>query len=71
MPNSINGIALGRMGRLRNVNLRVIYLSGFDMRHLDTELAGPLIRKPIADEEWLATVAAELTRQGHSDGSTL
>jgi CheY-like chemotaxis protein len=71
MPNSINGIALGRMGRLRNINLRVIYITGFDVSHLEPELAGPLMRKPLADEELLATVAAELARQERSDCSPL
>jgi hypothetical protein len=71
MPNSINGVALARMGRLRNMGLRVIYLSGFDMSLLDRELAGPLIRKPVEHGELLAMVAAELARQGRSAGGPL
>ena len=60
MPNSVNGIALARMGRLRNPNLRVIYITGYDIPGVLREAAGPVMRKPLADDELLAAVAAEL-----------
>jgi CheY-like chemotaxis protein len=60
MPNSINGIALGRMAKLRNRAIRRIYVSGYDIPGVQNELEGPLIRKPLAEGELLAAVVAAL-----------
>jgi len=47
MPDGINGIALSRMARLRRRNLKVLYLSGYDVPGAEHEALGPILRKPI------------------------
>jgi CheY-like chemotaxis protein len=48
MPRSINGVALGRMARMRYPHLPVIYLTAYDVgRAVDQETSGTIIRKPI------------------------
>ena len=50
MPNSVNGLALARMARLRRRNLKVVYLSGYNIPGVEDELLGPILRKPIDDQ---------------------
>lgn len=65
MPSSINGLALARMARMRNLAIRTIYISGYDVPAVHQEATGgPLLRKPLADDELLATVAAQLSTTG-------
>jgi CheY-like chemotaxis protein len=52
MPNSVNGLALARMARLRRRNLRVVYVSGYNIPGVEDELLGPILRKPV-DERLL------------------
>jgi CheY-like chemotaxis protein len=49
MPERVNGLALARMARLRRSDLKVIYLSGYDLPGLEAEALGPIIRKPVTD----------------------
>jgi CheY-like chemotaxis protein len=49
MPGSVNGIALSRMARLRRRDLKVIYLSGYNVPGVEQEASGPILRKPIDD----------------------
>jgi len=49
MPNSVNGLALARMARLRRRNLKVVYVSGYHIPGVEDELLGPILRKPIDD----------------------
>jgi CheY-like chemotaxis protein len=64
MPNSINGIALARMARMRNPGVRVILVTGYDLPCIDQQSFGPLMRKPLADDRLLATIAVELAANG-------
>jgi CheY-like chemotaxis protein len=48
MPDRINGFALARMARLRRLNLKVLYLTGYDVP--STEAIGKVLRKPITPE---------------------
>ena len=64
MPNGVNGIALGRMARLRYQAIRVIYITGYDIPGIHREAVGPVMRKPLSDDRLLATVAAELSATG-------
>lgn len=61
MPNSVNGAALARMARMRSPSIRVVYITGYDIPGIDQETFGPLMRKPLADDQLLATVATELS----------
>src|SRR5262249_47953056 len=56
MPDRVNGIALSRMARMRRPELKVIYLTAYDIPGLEDETAGPVLRKPIDDERLLAEV---------------
>jgi DNA-binding LytR/AlgR family response regulator len=50
MPDRVNGFALARMARLRRPDLKIIYVSGFDIHQAAGETLGPIIRKPINNE---------------------
>jgi CheY-like chemotaxis protein len=53
MPDSVNGIALSRMARLRRHDLKVIYLTGYEIPGADREALGPILRKPVDNQELL------------------
>jgi DNA-binding NtrC family response regulator len=58
MPDRVNGFALARMARLRRPELKVIYISGFDIPHATGEEAlGPIIRKPVDSDQLLDEIA--------------
>jgi CheY-like chemotaxis protein len=50
MPDSVNGIALSRMARLRRRGLKVIYLTGYDLPGIDHDPLGPILRKPVDNQ---------------------
>jgi CheY-like chemotaxis protein len=62
MPNGVNGLALARMARLRRRDLKVIYISGYNIPGVGEEALGPVLRKPIDErvliEEIERTLAA-------------
>lgn len=57
MPERVNGMALGRMARLRRPGLKILYISGYDIPGLEAEALGPIIRKPVENEQLLAEIA--------------
>jgi CheY-like chemotaxis protein len=58
MPNRVNGFALARMARLRRPDLKIIYISGFDIpRATGDEALGPIIRKPVDNDQLLDEIA--------------
>jgi CheY-like chemotaxis protein len=61
MPDRVNGLALSRMARMRRLDLRVIYLSGYDIPGFEREALGTLLRKPISDDLLLAEIARTLS----------
>lgn len=51
----VNGFALARMARLRDRNIKLVYMTGY--RDIPTgEADGPLLQKPIAPGVLVATV---------------
>jgi CheY-like chemotaxis protein len=60
MPDSVNGIALSRMARLRRRELKVIYLTGYSIPGADHEALGPILRKPIDNQELLEEIGRSL-----------
>jgi len=69
MPDRVNGLALARMARLRRPEIKVVYLSGYDIPGLETEALGPIIRKPVSDELLVEQVANALgALSPHSPG---
>lgn len=61
MPSSVNGIALSRMARLRRRELKVLYLTGYNIPGAENEALGPILRKPIDEEQLVAEVERLLT----------
>jgi len=60
MPQRVNGLALGRMARLRRSDIKIVYITGYDIPGLDGEALGPIIRKPVNEEELLVEIAGLL-----------
>lgn len=57
MPDRVNGVALSRMARLRRKDLKVIYVTGYNIPGIDREALGPILRKPIDDAVLVEEVA--------------
>lgn len=62
MPSSVNGIALSRMARLRRRDLKVLYVTGYNIPGIENEVLGPILRKPI-DEAVLVSEVNRLMAQ--------
>jgi CheY-like chemotaxis protein len=60
MPDRVNGIALSRMARLRRHDLKVVYMTGYNIPNIDREALGPILRKPIEDAVLLSEVKRAL-----------
>lgn len=56
MPSRVNGVALSRMARMRRRDIKVLYLTGYDIPGIDREALGPVLRKPISAEDLIAEV---------------
>jgi CheY-like chemotaxis protein len=61
MPRQVNGIALSRMARLRRKDIKVIYVTGYDIPGgAEAQAVGPILRKPVNDELLLREVERAL-----------
>jgi CheY-like chemotaxis protein len=60
MPARVNGVALSRMARMRPPELKVIYLTAYDIPGVEDEAIGPVLRKPIDDEQLVAEMRRRL-----------
>lgn len=60
MPDRVNGLALGRMARLRRPGIKIIYLTGHDIPGIEDEALGPVLRKPIDSIQLVAEVERAL-----------
>jgi len=56
VPEGVNGMALSRMARMRRRDLKIIYITGYDLPGAEQEALGPILRKPIADDVLLSEV---------------
>lgn len=56
MPDRVNGLALGRMARLRRPELKIIYITGHDIPGVEDEALGPVLRKPIDNDLFVAEI---------------
>jgi CheY-like chemotaxis protein len=59
MPNRVNGFALARMARMRRPDLKVIYLTAYDLP--TTEAVGKVLSKPVTDADLIEAVESMLT----------
>jgi CheY-like chemotaxis protein len=62
MPESVDGIALGRMARLRHRTIPIVYLTGYDVPGIQALASGPMLRKPVEPERLIETIEAEFSR---------
>jgi CheY-like chemotaxis protein len=62
MPESVNGIALGRMARLRHRAIPIVYLTGYDVPGVQDLASGPLLHKPLEPEALIAAIEAEFAK---------
>lgn len=60
VPQGVNGMALSRMARMRRRDLKIIYMTGYDLPGAEQEALGPILRKPIPEELLLAEVKRAL-----------
>ncbi len=56
MPDRVNGLALGRMARLRRPQIKLLYLTGYDIPGMENEALGPVLRKPFTNGELVAAI---------------
>jgi CheY-like chemotaxis protein len=61
MPDGVNGLALSRMARLRRRDLKVMYLTGYDIPGVEREALGPILRKPVDNEVLLDEIGRALS----------
>ena len=54
MSHGINGFALGRMGRMRRRDLKIVYVTAYDVP--SHEAVGPVLRKPVPPETLIAEI---------------
>jgi FixJ family two-component response regulator len=59
MPG-VNGFALARMVRMRHLDIKIVYLTGYDDVPVIAAM-GPILRKPVDAETLVATVRRELS----------
>jgi CheY-like chemotaxis protein len=63
MPRSVNGLALGRMVRLRHPRVATVFLTGYNVPALEQEAFGPELRKPVEPAQLIAAIEAECARR--------
>ncbi len=60
MPDGINGIALSRMARMRRRDLKVIYITGYNIPGVEREALGPVLQKPVDNQRLIEEIARVL-----------
>lgn len=63
VPEGVNGMALSRMALMCRRDLKIIYITGYDLPGAEREALDPILRKPVADEVLLAEVRRALAIQ--------
>lgn len=58
MPGGINGFALARMARMRRLDLKLLYMTAYDVPM--NEAVAKILRKPLADNELVQEVKLAL-----------
>ncbi len=61
MPDRVNGVALSRMARLRRQELKVVYMTAYNIPGIDREALGPILRKPVEDDVLISEIEKALT----------
>ncbi len=58
MPGQVHGFALARMALMRDMAIKVLYVTGYDVP--TTEAVAKILRKPISGDDLVAEVGAAL-----------
>jgi len=58
MPKGINGFALARMARMRRLDLKLLYVTSYDVP--TNEAVAKILRKPVSDTELVQEVSQVL-----------
>ena len=61
MNNGINGLALSRMSRMRRLDLRIVYTSGYEIPEVVELSQRPILRKPFDDQMLIRAIEHALT----------
>jgi DNA-binding NtrC family response regulator len=56
MPRNVNGIALSRMALMRRHDIKVLYVSAYDVPGAADEALAPILRKPVNLDDLVAEV---------------
>jgi CheY-like chemotaxis protein len=57
MPEGeVNGMAMARMARMKRPSIKILYITGYDLAAVEREALGPILRKPVSEEELLSAV---------------
>jgi DNA-binding NtrC family response regulator len=64
MPGSVNGLALSRMARMRRKDLKILYVTGYSIPGADREALGPILLKPVEDDQLVLEVERVLGLSG-------
>jgi CheY-like chemotaxis protein len=60
MPRQVNGVALGRMARMRRPSLRLLYITAYEIPGLEAEVDGMVLQKSISEQDLVGAVAQAL-----------
>ena len=58
MPSGVNGFALARMARMRRKDLKVLYMTAYDVPN--AEALGDILHKPLSEADLVAHVSTAL-----------
>ena len=56
MPDGLGGVALARLARLRRPNLKILYVTGYEIPGLGDHGKGPVLQKPIVGSQLVAEI---------------
>ena len=56
MPDGLGGVALARLARLRRPNLKIIYVTGYEIPGLADQAKGPVLQKPVMTSQLVAEI---------------
>jgi len=62
MPDRVNGFALARMARMRRLDLKILYVSAYELP--TDEAIGKILRKPISPEALVVEAGLALAAPG-------
>jgi DNA-binding response OmpR family regulator len=62
IPAGVNGLAMSRMARMRNREIKVIFMTAYDLQNVNDDASIPVLRKPLGPAELIDAVRLALSR---------